>query len=199
MAISGWHIACSARSSTAALGGLARRPRSLIVLVAICCVLDPRRRLAEHPARGGDGVASCCSRASRAGAGQAPAALALTVLGLLLLDPATVTDVGFQLSVAATAGLLVWSKAPRATGSRRVCRAGRPAWLLEALAVSLAAQAATLPLILFHFASLSLVAPLANLLIAPLVAPAMLLTVVWPSLPAALIGARRAGARCSRR
>ena len=53
-----------------------------------------------------------------------------------------------------------------------------PGWLLKSLAVSSAAQAATLPLILFHFGTLSVVSPLANLLIAPLVAPAMLLTAI---------------------
>ena len=41
--------------------------------------------------------------------GQAKAALALTCLALLLLDPATVNDVGFELSAVATAGLLAWS------------------------------------------------------------------------------------------
>jgi competence protein ComEC len=53
-----------------------------------------------------------------------------------------------------------------------------PAWLLEALGVSLAAQAATLPLTLLDFERVSLISPLANLLIAPLVAPSMLLTVI---------------------
>ena len=109
--------------------------------------------------------------------GQASAALSLTCAGMLLIDPATIADVGFQLSVVATAGLLAWATPLR---DRLVARLPRrtPSWLLEALAVSLAAQAATLPLVLFHFGRLSLVAPLANLLVAPLVAPAMLLTVV---------------------
>ena len=52
--------------------------------------------------------------------------------------------------------------------------------------MSLAAQAATLPLILLEFGRLSLVAPLANLLIAPLVAPAMLLTAICLAAGAAL-------------
>src|SRR5262249_21947944 len=48
----------------------------------------------------------------------------------------------------------------------------------ESLGVSLAAQAATLPLVLFHFGRLSLISPVANLVIAPLVAPAMLVAVI---------------------
>jgi competence protein ComEC len=45
---------------------------------------------------------------------------------------------------------------------------------VESLAISLAAQAATLPLVLLAFGRLSLIAPLANLLMAPIVGPAML-------------------------
>jgi competence protein ComEC len=48
-----------------------------------------------------------------------------------------------------------------------------PCWLREALLVSLAAQAATLPITLASFGRLSLVAPLANLLILPAQAPLM--------------------------
>jgi hypothetical protein len=46
--------------------------------------------------------------------------------------------------------------------------------LIDGLGMSLAAQLATQPLVLLHFGQLSLVSPLANLLAAPLVAPAML-------------------------
>ena len=109
--------------------------------------------------------------------GQAKSALALTCLGLLVLDPATVNDVGFELSAVATAGLLAWATPLHEWLVKRVPR-HTPGWLVEALAVSLAAQAATLPLILLQFGRLSLVAPLANLLIAPLVAPAMLITAI---------------------
>jgi competence protein ComEC len=109
--------------------------------------------------------------------GGAQAALSLTVLGLLLIEPATIADAGFQLSAVATAGLLAWASRLRDWLARHLPKA-TPAWLLEALGVSLAAQAATLPLTLIDFERVSLVAPLANLLIAPLVAPSMLLTVI---------------------
>ena len=90
----------------------------------------------------------------------------------------TIGDVGFQLSAAATAGLLAWaSRLARLAGAHRLRRL-TPAGCVEALAVSLAAQAATLPLVLLQFGRLSLVAPLANLLVAPLVAPVMLLTAI---------------------
>ncbi len=45
----------------------------------------------------------------------------------------------------------------------------------EALGATLAAQVLTLPLMLYHFGNLSLIAPLANILIVPVVPFAMLL------------------------
>ena len=83
---------------------------------------------------------------------------------------------------------------PPARLAGRAPATATPAWLLEALGVSLAAQAATLPLTLLHFERVSLVSPLANLLIAPLVAPSMLLTVIALARSARLVGAGRAGA-----
>ncbi|MEP7158362.1 MAG: ComEC/Rec2 family competence protein, partial [Chloroflexota bacterium] len=176
VAISGWHIALVGAVVSAALAGLSRRQRSLVVLLVIVCysILAGASPSVLRAAV----MASVVLLARESGRrGQASAALSLTCAGMLLIDPATIADVGFQLSVVATAGLLVWATPLR---DRLVTRLPRrtPNWLLEALAVSLAAQAATLPLVLFHFGRLSLVAPLANLLVAPLVAPAMLLTVV---------------------
>jgi len=103
---------------------------------------------------------------------QAPAALGLAALAMLLVEPAVVADIGFQLSLAATAGLLVWAGPLNERLSARLPRLV-PRLLVEGMAVSLAAQAATMPLVLLHFGRLSTVAPLANLLVTPLVAPAM--------------------------
>ena len=60
---------------------------------------------------------------------------------------------------------------PPCGGSRA---AAAPRWFSETLGVSLAAQLSTLPLILLHFGRLSLISPLANLLVAPIVPLAML-------------------------
>ena len=99
----------------------------------------------------------------------------------------TITDVGFQLSAIATAGLLAWATPLRDWLKIRLPKR-TPGWLLEALGVSLAAQASTLPLVLLEFGRLSVVAPIANLLIAPLVAPAMLVTAVCVAAGAIAIG-----------
>lgn len=176
VAISGWHIALVGAVVGGMLTGLTRRRRSICVLLVIgaYAILAGGSPSIMRAAV----MASVVLLARESGRrGQAEAALSLTVLGMLLVDPHTIADVGFQLSVVATAGLLAWAKQLRGWLAARLPRL-TPGWLLEALAVSLAAQAATLPLVLFHFERLSLVAPLANLLIAPIVAPAMLLTVI---------------------
>jgi len=83
------------------------------------------------------------------------------VTGLLLVSGDLVFDVGFQLSVAATAGVLagagIWS-------------ARRPRWAWTALGATASAQIAVAPLLLVHFGTVPLLAPIANLVAAPLVA-----------------------------
>jgi len=105
-------------------------------------------------------------------AGRAAAALAWAATLILLVDPALVLDAGFQLSTLATGGLIAWGTPV----SRAVDRLGRgrlPGWLSESLGVSFAAQAATLPIVLASFGRLAIVAPVVNLFVVPLVAPAM--------------------------
>lgn len=174
VAISGWHIALLGAVVGALLRGIERRRRSALVLAAIVSysILAGGSPSVIRAAV----MASVVLLARESGRrGQASAALGLAVAGMLLVEPQTVADVGFQLSVAATAGLLRWASPLQSRLQPRLPSA-TPGWLLEALAVSLAAQAATLPLVLLHFGRLSLVAPLANLLVAPIVAPVMLAT-----------------------
>jgi competence protein ComEC len=170
VAISGYHIALLASVAAALLRPLARRPRSIVLIAliggyAVLAGGSPSVLRAALMA----GVVLLARVSGRSG--QAASALALAALLLLLVDPASIGDVGFQLSVAATGGLLVWGEGFGGWLRARL-PAALPGWLVEALAVSLAAQLATLPLVLLHFGRLSLVAPLANLLAAPLVAPA---------------------------
>ena len=91
---------------------------------------------------------------------------ALALAGLLLLAwrPEDLWDPGFQLSFAATAGI-VWL----APGAARALRdRGLPRWLAAALAVSLTAQVAVTPVMASHFNQLSLVGIAANLAVVPL-------------------------------
>jgi competence protein ComEC len=87
---------------------------------------------------------------------------------MLLAAPPVLWDVGFQLSALATAGL-VWFGAPL---EARLAR--WPVLVREPVALTLAAQLTTLPVILLNFERLSLVAPLANVVVVPIVPIVML-------------------------
>lgn len=97
--------------------------------------------------------------------------LSLAAFGLLLLDPSLAVSLGFGLSVAATAGLLLLAPAVR-RGIVAIPILDRlPRWLCDALAVTLSAQFATAPILLAVGNDISLAAVPANLLVAPVVAP----------------------------
>ena len=98
-------------------------------------------------------------------------ALAVAVLGLLLVDPELGVEPGFALSVLATAALVLL--APRWAGAMR--ERGVPIGVAEALAVPVAAHLVTAPLVAALSGQVSLVAAVANLLAAPAVAPATVL------------------------
>ena len=92
-------------------------------------------------------------------------ALALAAAFIVFANPLAVWDVGFQLSVAATVGLIVI--APLLDASPRLARL--PEALKRPLHDTLAATVATLPVIIWHFGRVSIVSPFANVLLVPLV------------------------------
>jgi competence protein ComEC len=93
------------------------------------------------------------------------AALAVAVIVVVGLRPGMVFAVGLHLSVAATAGIVLWS-------TRLARHFGRiPDWIALALCVTLAAQVAVAPITAGVFGEVSLVGPVANLLALPAVAP----------------------------
>ncbi len=93
--------------------------------------------------------------------------LSVAVLGLVLWDPWIARSIGFALSVTASAGLLWWAGRWTAVLSRWA-----PAWLAEAVAVPLAAQLATQPVVTAISGQISVVGLLANAVAGPLVGPA---------------------------
>ncbi len=174
VAISGWNIALVAGIATGLLRatGIPRRARSLLVLSAIVAytiVAGAEASVVRAAVMGG---VVLLAREGGRPAGAA-AALGVACAGLLLADPGMVGDIGLQLSLAATAGLLALGGAAE-SAVRRLTPRRTPGWLPETLGVSLAAQLATLPLVLLHFGRLSVISPLANLLMAPFVPMAML-------------------------
>jgi competence protein ComEC len=171
VAISGWNIAIVGASIGAILGGLPRRKRSIATMLAIVAyVLFAGASASVVRAAAMAGVVIIARESGRAG--RAAAALGWAALLLLLFDPKLVSDAGFQLSALATAGILGWASS--LTGWLTAVLPSRiPKWLTECLAVSLAAQAATLPVVLLSFGRLAIISPVLNLAVVPLVAPAM--------------------------
>ncbi len=111
-----------------------------------------------------------------------PASLACAVLLLSLENPTVLWDIGFQLSVFATLGIMTFTAPLQAGLQRALERTTSPAFsrravavLAEPLVVSLAAWSATLPLILRYFERLSLVSLPVNLFIIPAQAPLLIL------------------------
>lgn len=108
---------------------------------------------------------------------------------MLIFEPLMMVNVGFQLSVAATAGLLYIGSWIERLHSRR--KSSDPCvivgkdpnlrvWIQRFFAnylyPTLSATAATMPVILWHFGRVSLIAPLVNMLILPVVPLIMLLS-----------------------
>lgn len=84
--------------------------------------------------------------------------LMLTVYLMLLYDPTLVTEISFQLSTAATLGILLF-------GSRLANWLKFPKVLKGDLANTLAAQVLVVPIIYFHFGQVSWISPLVNVLV----------------------------------
>ena len=115
--------------------------------------------------------------------------LTLTLIVMLLIHPAWAHSIGFQLSAAATAGLILTSPLLESAlvdrGPKCLAR------LAPLVSVPIAAILWTLPLQLLHFGSTSLYALPANLLAAPLLGPltlgAMALALLAMVLPLSVV------------
>jgi competence protein ComEC len=92
------------------------------------------------------------------------------VLLLLALDPWLIWSIGFQLSVAATAGMVALAS-PLSRWLRRLV----PAPVSLAIGTTLAAQLGVTPLLLFHFHEVPGITVIANIGAFPAVSPALLL------------------------
>jgi competence protein ComEC len=94
--------------------------------------------------------------------------LALGVSGILLVDPLLATSLGFQLSVAGAAGIVVGA-------ARLEAALPGPRWLAAPISVTLAAQLAVAPLLVAAFGAVPVASLPANLLALPAAGPVM----VW--------------------
>lgn len=97
-------------------------------------------------------------------------ALALCAITMTAINPSyLLSDLSWQLSFLSLVGIVVLT--PRI----QLLLPTRPKFIVEVLAVTLAAQLATLGLIAYKFGQISIIAPLANLIVMPLIPTLMVL------------------------
>ncbi len=111
-----------------------------------------------------------------------PTALGLAAALLLLFSPGAVSDVGFLLSVSATAGIIAVGSPLSSAILSRAAKMPRPLRLLGKpladMAVTVGAVFFTLPFVAQYFGEFSLVSPLANLIFLPLTSAALFLGIL---------------------
>jgi competence protein ComEC len=174
-------IVCGAVLLSARLIG----PRPAVVLAALALgvfviVVQPTASVLRAAVMGAIGLVAVLSARRRQGI----PVLAAAVISLLAFAPHLAVNIGFALSVSATAALIV--VAP--IWSARLVARGCPKLLADAVAIALAAQLVTAPLVAAISGRLSLVAVIANLVVAPVIPPitvlgtaAAALCVLWPA------------------
>lgn len=185
MSVSGVHVAFVAGAVWLLAGWLPRSVRLLLMLIAIALYLlliGPLPPLVRSAVMGLLAVLALLAE-------RPPSALnglAWAVILLVLESPDIVQQLSFQLTVSATAGLLLLTP-PLAKRWHRFL----PLWLSGPLAASVAAQLATIPWALPRFHNLSLLAPLLNLVAVPWTGLVLGFSLIWTIL--ALISPGLAG------
>ncbi len=170
-AVSGSNVTMVLLASMWVAGWFRIRGRSRLVMAAVALGLfvllcRPEPSVVRAAVMGVVGLVGMSFARRAAG----PPVLAAAVLLLLVIDPWLAASYGFALSTLATAGLLFFA---RPWADRMAMFLPRPlAPLADAVAIPMAAQAMCAPVIVLLQGSVSLVGIPANVLAAPLVAPA---------------------------
>lgn len=137
------------------------------VLLGLVVLVGPQPSVLRAAVMGGIGIFALVVGRTRT----ALPALATAVIVLLLLDPSLALGAGFALSVLATSGLVllapVWSKALHTKGW--------PSGWAALLTIPLAASVMTLPVIALLSGAVSIAAIPANIMVAPVVPPALII------------------------
>ena len=173
-------IVCGAMLLSARLAG----PRVAVVLAAVALagfviVVQPSASVLRAAVMGAIALLGVLTHRRR----HAMPALAATVIALMVFAPQMAVDVGFALSVVATAALIVIAPA----WSRRLVARGWPKLLADTLSVAIAAQLVTAPLIAGISGRVSMVSILANVAVTATIPPitvagtaAAALAPLWP-------------------
>ncbi|MDV8022409.1 ComEC/Rec2 family competence protein [Rhodococcus sp. IEGM 1330] len=174
-AVSGANFSIVIGAVLLVLRGIGIGPRAtvavaFVVLVAFVIVARPSPSVVRAAVMGSIGLVALVTGRRR----QAVPALCGAVLGLLAWWPRLAVDVGFVLSVFATAGLVliapIWADWLRARGW--------PGAAAEVVAVAAAAHAVTAPVVAAMAGTFSVVGVAANVLVAPVVAPITVVGIV---------------------
>ncbi|MCV7281268.1 ComEC/Rec2 family competence protein [Mycolicibacterium flavescens] len=151
-----------------------------VALLAFVVVVQPTASVLRAAVMGAITLLAVLSYRRR----QAIPALSASVLVLMIAAPELAVDIGFALSVSATAALVVIAP----VWSRRLVARGWPKPLADAVSVAVAAQLVTAPLVAGMAGTFSVVAVAANLAVAPVVVPitvlgtaAAALSPLWPA------------------
>ncbi len=149
-------------------------------LLAFVIIVEPSASVLRAAVMGGITLLAVASHRRR----QAIPALSASVIALMIGAPELAVDVGFALSVSATAALIV--VAP--IWSRRLVGRGWPKPLADAVSIAVAAQLVTAPLVAGVSGRFSVVSIAANLAVAAVIAPitvigtaAAALHPLWPA------------------
>jgi competence protein ComEC len=172
LSVSGVHVALVAGAVWLLAGWLPRAIRLLLMLAAIglyLMLVGPLPALVRAAVMGLLAVTALLLERPPA----AVNALGWAVILLVLEQPDVVLSVAFQLTVAATAGLLLVAP-PLARRWTRI-----PKWLSGSLAVSVGAQLLTIPWAVPRFYLLAPLAPLFNLVAVPWTGLALGLSLIW--------------------
>lgn len=186
-AVSGLHVGMvAALALLLPVGGRRRLVLAALLACGYLVLVGPRPSLIRATGMTVLAVAALLTRRPPA----AMNALAVAVAAMVLSEPRVLADVGFQLSVAATAGILGLAPALVAAWS------ALPRWLALPLGTTVAAQLASLPVSVPVFVLWPLLSPLANLLYVPWTAVALAGCLGWAALAAVAPGSA-AGCRAA--
>ncbi len=162
LAVSGQNVAFALLVVRPLLMALGRRTRlAAIVVVLILFAAMTRAEPSVLRASSAAAVATWSVVTGRLGSGLRT--LSVGVTGLILIDPFLLDVVGFQLSVAASAGIIVVSPLVVARLSALQAQGRALSAVIQALAVTVGAQIAVAPLLIHHFGPLPLASIPANL------------------------------------
>ena len=181
LAVSGLHVGLILGGFWWLLGGISNRLTAVCgasILLLYGCLVGPRPSLLRAAVMALLVILAVATERPP----QALNALCAALILILSLNPGAAFDLGFQLSFLATAGILLL--APRLLRRWRLKATGPAGHVAAGLAVTVAAQLATLPVTAVRIGVLTPLAPVLNLLFVPWTALTLGVSLIWVVLAA---------------